>query len=31
LNFQFKNISYAIFIVKKRPLHLNFSIPPYGK
>jgi hypothetical protein len=22
--------SYAIFIVKKRPLYVNFSIPPCG-
>jgi hypothetical protein len=30
-DFQSKNISYAIFIVKKRPLYVNFSIPPWGK
>jgi hypothetical protein len=28
LDFQSKNISYAIFIVKKWPLYVNFSIPP---
>jgi hypothetical protein len=27
LDFQSKNFSYAIFIVKKRPLYVNFSIP----
>jgi hypothetical protein len=27
LDFQSKNVSYAIFIFKKRPLHVNFSIP----
>jgi hypothetical protein len=26
-DFQSKNFSYAIFIVKKRPLYVNFSIP----
>jgi hypothetical protein len=31
LDFQSKNFSYAIFIVKKRPLYVNFSIPPCGK
>jgi hypothetical protein len=31
LDFQSKNFSYAIFIVKKRPLYLNFSIPYCGK
>jgi hypothetical protein len=30
LDFQFKNVAYAIFIVKKRPLYVNLSIPPYG-
>jgi hypothetical protein len=30
-DFQSKNFSYAIFIVKKRPLYVNFSIPPCGK
>jgi hypothetical protein len=29
--FQSKNFSYAIFIVKKRPLYVNFSILPCGK
>jgi hypothetical protein len=28
LDFQSKNVSYAIFMVKKRPLYVNFSIPP---
>jgi hypothetical protein len=28
LDFQSKNFSYAIFIVQKRPLYVNFSIPP---
>jgi hypothetical protein len=27
LDFQSKNVSYAICIVKKRPLYMNFSIP----
>jgi hypothetical protein len=27
LDFQCNNFSYAIFIVKKRPLFVNFSIP----
>jgi hypothetical protein len=31
LNFQSKKFSYAIFNVKKRPLYVNFSIPPCGK
>jgi hypothetical protein len=31
LDFQSKNFSYAIFIVKNRPLYVNFSIPPCGK
>jgi hypothetical protein len=31
LDFQSKNFSYAIFIVKKWPLYVNFSIPPCGK
>jgi hypothetical protein len=31
LDFQSKNLSYAIFIVKKRPLYVNFSIPLGGK
>jgi hypothetical protein len=31
LDFQSKKISYAIFIVKKRHLYVNFSIPPCGK
>jgi hypothetical protein len=30
LDFQSKNSSYAIFIVNKRPLYVNFSIPPCG-
>jgi hypothetical protein len=30
LDFQPKNFSYAIFIFKKRPLYVNFSIPPCG-
>jgi hypothetical protein len=30
LDFQSKNFSYAIFIVKRRPLYVNFSIPPCG-
>jgi hypothetical protein len=30
LDFQSKNVSYAIFIVKKQPLYVNFSIPPCG-
>jgi hypothetical protein len=30
-DFQSKNISYAIFLVKKRPSYVNFSIPPCGK
>jgi hypothetical protein len=25
-----ENVSYAIFIVKKWPLYVNFSIPPCG-
>jgi hypothetical protein len=29
-DFQSKNFLYAIFIVKKRPLYVNFSIPPCG-
>jgi hypothetical protein len=31
LDFQSKNFSYAIFILKKRPLYVNFSIPLCGK
>jgi hypothetical protein len=31
LDFQSKIFSYAIFIVKKRQLYVNFSIPPCGK
>jgi hypothetical protein len=31
LDFQSKNFSYAIFIVKKWPLYVNFSIPLHGK
>jgi hypothetical protein len=27
LDFQYKNFPYAFFIVKKRPLYVNFSIP----
>jgi hypothetical protein len=27
LDFQSKNFSYAIFIVKKRPFYVNFNIP----
>jgi hypothetical protein len=30
-DFQSKNVLYAIFIVKKRPLYVNFSRPPCGK
>jgi hypothetical protein len=30
LDFQSKNLLYAIFIVKNRPLYVNFSIPPCG-
>jgi hypothetical protein len=30
LDFQSKSFSYALLIVKKRPLYVNFSIPPYG-
>jgi hypothetical protein len=30
LDFQSKNYSYAIFIVKNRPLYVNFSTPPCG-
>jgi hypothetical protein len=30
LDFQYKNFSYAIFIVKKRPLYVKFSIPACG-
>jgi hypothetical protein len=30
LDFQSKNFSYANFIVKKRPLYVNFSIPLCG-
>jgi hypothetical protein len=29
-DFQSNNFSYAIFILKKRPLYVNFSIPPSG-
>jgi hypothetical protein len=29
--FSIKNFSYAIFIVQKRPLYVNFSIPPCGR
>jgi hypothetical protein len=28
--FSIQEFSYAIFIVKKRPLYVNFSIPPCG-
>jgi hypothetical protein len=31
LDFQSKNFSYAIFIVKNRPLYVNFCIPLRGK
>jgi hypothetical protein len=31
LNFQSKNFSYANFIVKKRPLYVNFNIPLCAK
>jgi hypothetical protein len=31
LDFQHNNFLYAILIVKKRPLYVNFSIPPCGK
>jgi hypothetical protein len=30
-NFQSKKFSYAIFILKKQPLYVNFSISPCGK
>jgi hypothetical protein len=30
-DFQSKNFSYAIFIVKKRPLYVNFNVPPCEK
>jgi hypothetical protein len=30
-DFQSKNFSYAIFIVKKQPLYVNFCIPLRGK
>jgi hypothetical protein len=30
LEFQSKNFTYAIFIVKKQPLYVNFNIPPCG-
>jgi hypothetical protein len=30
LGFLSKNFSYAIFIIKQRPLYVNFSIPPCG-
>jgi hypothetical protein len=30
LDFQSKNVSYGIFIVKKWSLYVNFSIPPSG-
>jgi hypothetical protein len=30
LDFQCKNFSYATFIVRKWPVYVNFSIPPYG-
>jgi hypothetical protein len=30
LYFQSKKFLYAIFIVKKRPLYVNFSIPSCG-
>jgi hypothetical protein len=29
-DFQSKNFSYAIFIIKNQPLYVNFSIPPCG-
>jgi hypothetical protein len=31
LDFQSKNFSHAIFIVKKQPLYVNFSIPLCAK
>jgi hypothetical protein len=31
LDFQYNNFLYVFFIVKKRPLHVNFSTPPCGK
>jgi hypothetical protein len=31
LDFQSKNFPYAFFGVKKRPLYVNFSIPPCEK
>jgi hypothetical protein len=31
LNFQYINFLYIFFIVKKRPLYVNFNIPPCGK
>jgi hypothetical protein len=30
LDFQYKNFLYPFFIVKNRPLYVNFSIPPCG-
>jgi hypothetical protein len=31
LDFQYNNLLYVFFIVKKRPLYVNFSIPPCRK
>jgi hypothetical protein len=31
LDFQYNNFIYVFFIVKKRPLYVNFSIPPCRK
>jgi hypothetical protein len=31
LDFQYKNFPYVFFIVKKRPLYVNFSITPLCK
>jgi hypothetical protein len=31
LDFQYNNFLYVFFIVKKRPLYVNFNIPPCGK
>jgi hypothetical protein len=30
-DFQYNNFLYVFFIVKKRPLYVNFSITPCGK
>jgi hypothetical protein len=31
LDFQYNNFQYVFFIVKKRPVYVNFSIPPCGR